>query len=319
MEKNDGVQNGRIVAYIDLLGTSNNMEENTNDAIMTFSTYNTILSSKIWDGIVNPVDSYPKELQDLVKKSAINSFEYFIPFSDSIFIVSDNIDSFITQLSSFVYNCFNFTSNFYLHPEDKNNPIKGKMIKNSLNKNDEIVSDYIDCKYYPTIFRGGIAYGEVFPIDLYSISNKKSEKRINIAGKAVVQAVKLEGKVKGPRIIFHKEVFDRIGKLIQRKYVRKIKGTELYEILWPAIKYISENGIKDIDSFFDMFTSAVNLWQSYNQTQYSEHYFCFMELIVASTLQFYDEMGCREDALKVVTEAIKKMGLEDKISSLIIT
>ncbi len=36
-----------------------------------------------------------------------------------------------------------------------------------------------------------------------------------------------------------------------------------------------------------MFIAAVNLWKAYNHTPYSEHYFCFVELIVAATIQFY--------------------------------
>lgn len=311
------VNNNKIVAFIDLLAFSNNVRKNTGDAMMAFSNYNAILHSKIRDGIAHPIDSYPKELQELAKNTAIDSFEYFIPFSDSIFIVSSDISSFITQLSSFVYNCFHFTSHFYVNPKDISDPTKDKMVSFSFNENGELVSDYIEAHYYPTIFRGGIAYGEVFPIDLWSIANKKPEKRQNVAGKAVVRAVELEGKVKGPRIIFDADLLRYIDEPVKSRYVRKITNNDYYEILWPAIKYISQNGFQDAHFFYEMFACAINLWKGYNHTPYSEHYFCFIELIVASTLQFFEAIGYKEEALKMVKEAIKNKGLEDKTSSLI--
>lgn len=308
----------KIVAFIDLLAFSNNVRKNTSDAMMAFSNYNAILHSKIRDGIDHPIDSYPAELQDLAKSTSIDSFEYFIPFSDSIFIVADNADSFVTQLSSFIHGCFHFTSHFYVNPKDISDPTKGEMVSFSFNDKGELVSDYIDTHYYPTIFRGGVAYGEVFPIDLWSIANKNPEKRKTVAGKAVVRAVELENKIKGPRIIFDANIIDIIGKQTKDRYIRKVQGTEFYEILWPAIKYIPQNGFQDASSFHEMFTCAINLWKGYNHTPYSEHYFCFIELIVASTLQFFKAIGYKNEALDMIKEAIINKGLEDKLSSLII-
>lgn len=311
------VNNNKIVAFIDLLAFSNNVRKNAGDAMMTFSNYNAMLHTKIRDSIAHPIDSYPKELQELAKNTAIDSFEYLIPFSDSIFIISSDISSFITQLSSFVYNCFHFTSHFYVNPKDISDPTKDKMVSFSFDETGELVSDYIEAHYYPTIFRGGIAYGEVFPIDLWSIANKNPEKRQNVAGKAVVRAVELEGKVKGPRIIFDADLLMYIDEPVKSKYVRKIANSDCCEILWPAIKYISQNGFQDAHFFYEMFTCAINLWKGYNHTPYSEHYFCFIELIVASTLQFFEAIGYKEEALKMVKEAIKNKGLEDKTSCLI--
>lgn len=191
------------------------------------------------------------------------------------------------------------------------------MVSFSFDEKGELVSDYIEAHYYPTIFRGGIAYGEVFPIDLWSIANKNPEKRQNVAGKAIVRAVELEGKVKGPRIIFDASLLTYIDELVKSRYVRKITNSDYCEILWPAIKYISQNGFQDAQFFHEMFTCAINLWKGYNHTPYSEHYFCFIELIVTSTLQFFEAIGYKEEALKMVKEAIKNKGLEDKTSSLI--
>ena len=56
-----------IVAYIDLLAFSNHVRENTGDALMAMNNYNTILSTKIRDELVNPVASYPEGLKELAK------------------------------------------------------------------------------------------------------------------------------------------------------------------------------------------------------------------------------------------------------------
>lgn len=309
----------KIVAFIDLLAFSNNVRKNTSDGMMAFSNYNTILHTKIRDGKMHPVDSYPEELKDLAKSTSIDSFEYFIPFSDSIFIVSNDANSFITQLCSFLYNCFHITSHFYVNPKDPSDPTKGDMVSFELNEEGQISTSMIDAHYYPTIFRGGMAYGEVLPIDLWGIIDNNPEKRKTVAGKAVVRAVELESKIKGPRIIFEKNILEHLEKQTIERYIRQIKDTDFCEILWPAIKYIPQNGIRDVHEFHEMFSCAINLWKGYNHTPYSEHYFCFIELIVASTIKYFSSIGYEKDVLDVVQKAIHNKGLDDKIRNLIIS
>jgi len=306
----------KIVAYIDLLAFSNHVRKNTGDAMMLFSNYNTILHTKIRDNQIYPVDSYVDALKALAKRTSIDSFEYLIPFSDSIFIVANSVNDFIPQISSFIYNCFHFTCHFYLNPKDKTDPTKTEVA--SFNFEDgQMDSTMIDTHYHPTIFRGGVVYGEVYPIDLWGIENLKPKKLPSLAGKAVVRAVELETKIKGPRIIFEQNTFEQINDEVKNRYVRKIKGTDFYEILWPAIAYIPENGKIDMQHFHDMFTAAVNLWKAYNHTPNSEHYFCFVELIISSTIQFYTTLGYEKDVVEMVKKAIENKGLEDKIDSLI--
>lgn len=175
--KSNNKEKDRIVAYIDLLAFSNHVRKNTGDAMMVFSNYNTILHSKIRDGIAHPVDSYSSELQELARNTSIDSFEYFIPFSDSIFIVSDDVNSFIPQLSSFVYGCFHITSHFY---------IQSTKIAVILQKGNGLVFHLMTIITYRqsililTIIQQFLeveAYGEVFPIELWNIVDKGPEKR----------------------------------------------------------------------------------------------------------------------------------------------
>jgi hypothetical protein len=309
----------KIVAYIDLLGFSNHVRKNTSDAMMIFSNYNTILHSKIRNNQMYPVDSYINELKELAKRTSIDSFEYFMPFSDSIFIVSNNANEFVSQISSFIYDCFYMTSHFYLNPKDSRDPEKVDMENFSLSEDNQINSAMIETHCHPTLFRGGMAYGEVIPIDIWGIIDTNPQKFKNFMGKAVVKAVKLESIVKGPRIIFEQDTYEQLNDEVKSRYIRKVKDKDFYEILWPAITYIPENGEKEMQQHFpEMFAAAVNLWKAYNHTPYSEHYFCFIELIVASTIQFFSTLGYKDEAVKLVITAIKNKGLEDKIGDLIL-
>jgi hypothetical protein len=308
----------KVIAYIDLLGLSNNAREDIEGALMMYQSYNTILSTKIRDKTINPTESYPKELQELVKNITIDSFEHFIPFSDSIFVTSSDVNLFVTQLSSFLYGCFDITSRFYMHPKDPSDPTKGKMVSFDYNDKGELIPGHKYTHYYPAIFRGGISYGEVILVELYSIIGSQPTKRESLTGKAVVTAVGLESKVKGPRIIIDEKLVKMMDEKVRRMYVRKVPRMDLYEILWPAIMYIHNNGPNDLQHFNEMFRSAINLWKGYNHTAYGIHYFNLMELIVASTLQYFDAIGCRDEAMKIVEKAIDTQGLKDKKSSLIL-
>lgn len=308
-----------IVAYIDLLAFSNHLRENTSDALMAINNYNTILSTKIREEITNPVSSYPKELQKLAKDHSIDSFDFFLPFSDSVFLMSDDCSSFIKQLGHFVLQSFTLTAHFYEKPIDSSNPEKGYINNYSINKDGKVVFNQGECNYYPALFRGGIAYGEAFPIELCSVIDKNPSKAKVITGKAVVNAVRLESSVKGPRLVFGQDVFDQLDD-DTRDYCRLIpEGDNMYEILWPALKFIKQNEEDQckqemIQKMDKIIVPAYNLWKAYNHTPYSAHYFNFIELIIASTIQFFDKKcQLKEFAIEKIQAWIDQYELKDKI------
>ena len=311
-----------IVAYIDLLAFSNHLRENTSDALMAMNNYNTILSSKIRDEINHPVPSYPEELQELAKMHSIDSFDFFLPFSDSVFLMSSDCSSFIKQLGSLVLQSFTLTAHFYTNPIDPSKPEKGYINNYSINKNGEFVINQGECNYYPALFRGGLAYGEAFPIELSSVIDKTPSKAKVITGKAVVNAVHLESSVKGPRLVFFQDVFDQLDE-DARDYCRIIpensnKNSTMYEILWPALKYIKQNETfqcqQEIQNMNDIIIPAYNLWKAYNHTPFSAHYFNFIELIIASTIQFFDKKcQLKAFAINKIQEWTNKYGIQDKI------
>jgi len=301
----------QVVAFLDLLAFSNHVRENTKDALMAFTTYMTILETKITDDLIHPSPSYSNQiLQDLATRHSVNSFNHFLPFSDSVFISSDNPNLFLKQLGSFVLNCFMFTSSQYQHPNDPSNPTKV-----IINLTDNTT---LEETWYPTLFRGGIAIGEVIPIELMGIVKNSPQKIVNLTGKAVVSAVGLESKIKGPRIVFEKDLFDKLDEQTQI-YTAETEVKGLYELLWTGFKYITENGQTEVNSFYELFVPAVNLWKAYNHTPFSEHYFKFLELVVTGTLKVFDANGHKDFVVKNVKELIKSQGLEHKTKELLKT
>lgn len=299
----------KTVAFLDLLAFSNHVRKNTKDALLAFTTYRTILETKITDDFLHPPASYPNSiLQEMAARNSVNSFNHFLPFSDSVFILSDETNFFLKQLGSFVLHCFTFTSNQYQKTADPSNPTK-------------VVYEFghntiIEENWYPTLFRGGISFGEAIPIELMGIVNNNPQKIANLAGKAVVKAVGLESKIKGPRIVFEKELYDKLDPAT-KVYIAETEIEGLYELLWTGFHYIIANGPNEINSFYELFLPAVNLWKAYNDTPFSEHYFKFIELVVTGTIKIFEANGYKEIAINKIKELIKAEGLEHKTPHLL--
>jgi len=299
----------QTVAFLDLLAFSNHVRENTQDALLAFTTYLTILETKITDDIVHPPSSYSNPiLQDIATRNSVNSFNNFLPFSDSVFISSNDPNLFLKQLGAFVLHCFTFTSRQYQNPEDPSNPSK---VVHKFKDNTTLEENWC-----PTLFRGGIALGEAIPTELMGIVNNKPQKITNLAGKAIVRAVGLESKIKGPRIVFEKDLFDKLD-ASTKVYTIETEVKGLYELLWTGFKYIPSNGQSEINNFYKLFLPAVNLWKAYNHTPFSEHYFKFVELVVTGTLKVFDENGYKDIAINKVKEIIKLQGLDHKTNQLL--
>lgn len=301
----------KAVAYIDLLGFSSHVKENMDDAVLMLSNFNTALHSKLFSDSVSPVESYSEDLRPIAARGAVDSFEQYIPFSDSLFIVAEDCDRFILQLGSFVYTSFHMVSDRYIHPIDPDDPSKGTMVSFQSDENGELTAVDKIMDYFPTLFRGGIAYGEVIPLNLLTIDQYKSERRSNLMGKAVVDAVSLEGKVKGPRIIFGSDVYEQLSDNTKR-YIRATDDCDgCYEILWPALKFIPENRrLDEITSFYETFIPAMNFWKAYNKkrdTGPAEHFFQMMKLTVNAAVQYADLFfGQKDYALGMIRDRLQR-------------
>ena len=270
----------KTVAFLDLLAFSNYVRKNTLDALKLFENYNNVITTKITDEKIKPSSDYSdSSLRKLAEKTSINSFEYFIPFSDSVFISFENPNKFIKQVSSFVIGCFKLTSNEYMNPVDNSRPDKVKTKSPKINNNGEVEMEDKFEIWYPTLFRGGISFGEAYPIKLVSIFDYKPTTVQNLAGKSVVNAVKLEEQVKGPLIICDESVYNVLDANI-KFFLKKIDDKKIYKILWPAFYYIENNGKSEISKFDDFFKPAVKFWKANNHKPYSIHYFNFLKFLI---------------------------------------
>lgn len=298
----------QVVAFLDLLAFSNHVRENTKDALMTFNNYQAILGvKKIDEQIFSSSIKNNPIIEKLAKQNLVSTFNYFLPFSDSIFITSNNPNLFLKQLGSFILNCFTFTSYHYYNPDDPSNPTIVKFNT----KKETIIENF-----YPTLFRGGITLGEVIPIELQGIVNNKLTNVTNLAGKGVVRAVELEQKIKGPRILFEKDLFDILDQETKSYTIETdVKGC--YELLWTGFHYTMINGDSEINKFDELFIPAMNLWKANNHLRFSEHYFKFLELVVFGTIKIFDAFGHKEKAFRHIENFIISQGLEDKLESLL--
>lgn len=306
----------KVVAFLDLLAFSHRVRENTPEALHAFTTYRTIVETAWGDGQLHPVSAYPLALRDLAERTGIDSFEHFLPFSDSIFVSSTDPNKFIPQLGHFILNCFRFTAAHYLHPEDPANPTRTTIPAIGLSADGQLETSMKSEDLFPTLFRGGMAWGEAIPIQLFGLADKKPVQIANLAGKAVVDAVGLEATVKGPRIVFTEPLYRKLD-AGARIYVHETEVKGFYELLWPGMAYVLENRRFDRGEFQTLFIPAVNLWRAHNHTPVAEHYFRFVELVVTSTLRVFDATGLIDTCLPAVRQLIDAQGLGDKMPVLL--
>jgi hypothetical protein len=273
-------------AYLDLLGFKYFLSRDLKGAIALLDNHHTIISLHNLVREMRQKRNRPKSLVELAKRNEISSFDYFLPFSDSIFIQSSKPEKFVAQLSSFLLNTFLFKSHAFGSPENFEDPSIITMTNLKVDESGDIISTQTSEYWFPVMFRGGISFGECHPMKINSIIENKLQSIFNLVGKAVVEAVKIEQTVKGPRLICSKSFYDALRGSFER-YIIKIDNN--YEILWPAYAFIAGNDAESelINQFEDLFLPAVNLWKAYNHFDDGIHYYNFLKLIVRSTLHYF--------------------------------
>ena len=66
--------NNKLVAYLDVLGFSNAVNQDIDDAISVLTRFNTISSQSIVEDKIHPVSSYDPHLQNLAARTSVDSF-----------------------------------------------------------------------------------------------------------------------------------------------------------------------------------------------------------------------------------------------------
>ena len=275
-----------IVAFLDILGFSAYTEADLNSAMMLLRDQQFILSHKLLDGKNYPAQSYPDpELGRIAESHLVDSFQHFLPFSDSTFVVSDEPDKLVRQLSHFLIECLGLVGHAYAHVEDPGHPevVTVKTLPGGATHQET---------WYPPLWRGGLAAGTVevvipTPIGLY---NRQQVEIPNLAGPAVVKAVSLEKKGRGPRLFCEAGFKDHFEPALQ-PFFRPVTA-EVAELLWPAFIYMTGNNPRlEFHEFHTLWHPAVGLWRSKRGQPSFEHYDEFIRLLIRSFLCWGDVAG----------------------------
>jgi hypothetical protein len=265
----------KVCAYIDILGFKEIINKDINGAIQLINDYQEILKIKKIDESMFK-EKYEKEekdmnLKSLFDKSIIDSFEYFIPFSDSAFIVANNAAKFVFQISNYLLGSFMLGGYIY---DDRHSRDKDDLMQLNNSKR----------KWYPLLFRGGVSFGECIPYKNYQITGFQLTQNYNLMGKAVAEAVQNESTDKGPRLFCSKQFYDVISANECKQILCPLKNhKDIYEILWP-MPYIAR---KKINGYQNLLEIGLNLWLYFNHMEYGIHYFRLLELIIKSIMETY--------------------------------
>ena len=252
----------KCIAYLDMIGFGNLANLETGKAWDCLLDYQTICNISYNDKLSNSKRLNHESSRASVEKNLVDSFEYFLPFSDSLFIQSSEADIFIRQISSFLFRCFSLRSQV---------PIKD---------------------YPPILFQGGISYGKTIVIDNFTIVNNEKGEVKNIVGPALVNAVntfdkKYKSKM-GPRLFCDGSFFSKLTPETQRFWIKD--ENTIYEVLWPSFYFI-DNGNPDIG---DLIRPVKKLLEYYKGSEYIGHYEQFMELVFRSIITYYKyDEGCK--------------------------
>jgi len=277
----------KIIAFMDLLGFRNFTRQDKISAIGMLQDYVTVLTTKKIEDILHHPDSHPMITKELAKRKSIYTFNYFVPFSDSIFIVSsgENPSMFLTQLGNFVLEAF----------------LLGQLGLQNQSKKD-----------FPVLFRVGIEFGDIELIKAPLIDNEQIDNKIPIpVGKPVIEAVGMvdEKRIRCPDILLGPCLIEKITDIdFKKKYIENHGQNN--RLLWPAFIYEP-----DPNKFLDIFSPAVYWWKYYSHTNYSDIYFNFLKLIIKSTISVFCDTS--EYNIKTyINNQINNLGITSKRDAL---
>jgi hypothetical protein len=262
----------KICTYLDLLGFSNYMNTNFEDAMLLVENYQNIL-----------------QMGFSVEDDEFSSFSDFLPFSDSIFILStkEEANTFIKDISHFLINCFLFTAHAYTYPIDKKNPtlVEIQNIGYNIEKKDIEVKK-IEKNWYPTIFKGGVSFGDVETFSQKGLHDKIFFDQRNVAGKGIVSSVAMEKLGRGPRLFTDNTFVSLLTNKNRNKYL--LGHDNISEILWPIEVFLEGNSVEHelLNNFDKLMNPAISLWRAYEKTPVGEIYFNLLKLITLSAKRY---------------------------------
>lgn len=298
------------VIYLDLLGFKSFSNENIEAALEIHRDFHTVLKNRQYEEQIRPPSSIPDErLKRPAERKASDSFNYFLPMSDSIFILSEEPDKVAAQLSTFLSESFLFGGYNY-SMADSLNPLLQSIREFNIDESGTVkIKDCMETQY-PVLFRGGISYGNVEVVRTPAIYKGEEITVPNVIGQGVIQAVRLEQKrLKGPRILCDCEFVDQLRDPTIKKYLRK--ESDVWELLWPGFNYLEDDDEKSQSyELTDLFCPALRLWRHFSGKPPERHYQAFLELIVRSHLAFAKYASSPKLVNEYLYQTLNKSGFE---------
>jgi hypothetical protein len=311
----------KICAYLDLLGFKHHIKTESQGALRMLNNYQQIIDNKIFEK--SCCTGHPSgvfSINNITENNLVDSFENFIPFSDSIFITGSEPDKFITQISNFILESFEAYSSYFANPKCKENPTIYVVSKIITDREGNIRRSESEQIAFPVLFRGGIAYDEVFDIKTNYIYKNENQILNSITGMGIIKAVGLEDlKFKGPRIFCNKNFIDKLGTEVEKMFISPIEESDdIFELLWPISKFHqNETSEYEIGEFDRLFHPALNLWRAFNHEEFGIHYYKLMKLIIKSALHYFKLKSYENESIDYITEILIKANLGIKIKDLI--
>ncbi len=274
-----------VVIYLDILGFKWFLNKDSGAALGILNDFHGVLGTRRQlEHLDLPFGRPRGPVKSLAERNASDSFSYFLPMSDSVFILSEEPDKVAEQLSTLLSKIFLLSGGAYSTP-DCPNVLNQRIANVHVNEYGEVERNYCWEKWYPVLFRGGISYGDVEVVQTPAICNGQEITVPNVIGQGVVQAVGLEQRgLKGPRILCDCEFVDQLRGPATR-YLRR-EG-DAWELLWPGYNYFEGNDERSERYNLDhLFGPALALWGYFSGKLPEKHYQAFLELIVRSHLAF---------------------------------
>ena len=331
LEGVDILKNKKCVAFLDVLGFSSYINSNANlaqeSAMNMLNTINFIFKNRVSDHLSHPWQKYESSLQNHAKRKDIDSFDCFMPMSDGIFIIGNDANTFIDQVSSFLCNCFTYAAKTYLNPIDHNAPERIIEKRFTLDENKGLIFDEVEVQCFPSIFRGGVCFDNAVILQMTSLMrNEKNmsererkiardyglktgfKETVNVAGKGIVSAVGLERcGGKGPKLFISNNFFDQLD-CTHKNLIALDDYSQVRHFMWPAYSLIWENNIEIeiLNGCNDFLLPAIRLWNAYKGQKYEPHYCEFVKLIINSYLSLSVQHGVVLKIKEIIRNFLEK-------------
>ena len=303
-----------VVIYLDLLGFESFSNKDSDAALRILEDFQEVLSMRRLTAHLNLAVSVQEPLIKLPSDhTSLDSFECFLPMSDSVFILSDEPEKVAAHLSTFLVDSFVLRGHTFRNA-DISDVHKQRVTIIGRANSGEVEKNAVDENWYPVLFRGGISYGDAEVFKTLAIDSGEEVWVRNVRGPGVIQAVrsqerKIEGeKLKGNRILCDRQFIVHLCSNSKR-YLRIER--DAWELLWPAFSYIDRNGESNQRDVLDeLFWPAFRLWQCYSgKPKEEEHYRAFLELIVRSHIAYAGIASNPEPVCEYMHETLDKAGL----------